>query len=124
MTKRIAAIVVLIALGVAAVFAVSYAQSGQQLRLEAERARQQQRAQAASQIRTANTYSQSTPTTEIPSNGCFVIYPYPYEGYRFLLDRCTGDSWYFDDGYDLNYENPGEGGQNRPQTWRRIRKEE
>ena len=36
-----------------------------------------------------------------------------------LLNTCTGESWWYDSGY----EGYGGGGQVRPQTWKKIVKE-
>lgn len=113
-----------VALAVAIAAGVSYAQrQNDQSYLESEKARMKARQQQSALLRDAQDRLLSSQTAASVID-CFRIHPWEHDGYTFMVDQCTGETWWFDDGYDFDYANPGEGGQTRPPKWRKLARDE
>ena len=85
-----------------------HAQNGQDF-LEAESGRFQLRQSQSEDIRDAKDCH-------------FVINDVSFAGHRFLLDECTGDTWWFDQGW--GYDSSDNYVQLRDPKWRRIARDE
>jgi hypothetical protein len=67
--------------------------------------------------------AQTNPPTAPTSQGCFEVYDMVGET-PILLNKCTGASWWYDNGFESDYSYSGNsGGQVRDRAWRVIKRQ-